>query len=148
MNHSEFQTLHLFDGSVRIQYLFRAPVKYYVFLLMQFLSEKPIIAQCENCGNFFVPKTKKKTLYCDRIIADGKTCKQVAPKQKHKKLAENDPVIEAYDRTRRKMYKRLERAVDTPFPKSPILKKGVDDRYGCFACRKKIGNNSENEKEK
>lgn len=115
MNHSEFQTLHLFDGSVRIQYLFRAPVKYYVFLLMQFLSEKPIIAQCENCGNFFVPKTKKKTLYCDRVIADGKTCKQVAPKQKHKKLAENDPVIEAYDRTRRKMYKRLERAVDAPF---------------------------------
>lgn len=39
----------------------------------------------------------------------------MAPKQKHKKLAENDPVIEAYDRTRRKMYKRLERAVDTPF---------------------------------
>lgn len=29
MNHSEFQTLHLFDGAVRIQYLFRAPVKYY-----------------------------------------------------------------------------------------------------------------------
>ena len=115
MSHSEFKTIHLLDGTVKTQYLFRTPVKYYVFLLMQFLSENPVIARCENCGNFFVPKTRKKTLYCDRIIADGKTCKQVAPKQKHKQLAESDPVIEAYDRTQRKMYKRLERAADMPF---------------------------------
>lgn len=115
MSHSEFKTIHLLDGTVQTQYLFRAPVKYYVFLLMQFLSENPVIARCENCGNFFVPKTRKKTLYCDRIIADGKTCKQVAPKQKHKQLAESDPVIEAYDRTQRKMYKRLDRAADMPF---------------------------------
>lgn len=115
MYHSEFKTIHLMDGTVKTQYLFRSPVKYYVFLLMHFLSAKPTIARCENCGNFFVPKTKKKTLYCDRIFADEKTCKQVAPKQKHKILVENDPVIEAYDRTQRKMYKRLERAADTPF---------------------------------
>lgn len=115
MSHSEFKTIHLLDGTVKTQYLFRAPVKYYVFLLMHFLSEKPVIARCENCGNFFIPKTRKKTLYCDRIFTGGKTCKQIAPKQKHKILAENDLVIEAYDRTQRKMYKRLERAVDTPF---------------------------------
>lgn len=114
LKHSEFKTIQTFDDTLKTQYYFRAPVKYYSFMLMQFLSSKPIVSRCENCGEFFVPKTKKKTLYCDRLFSNGKTCKEVAPKLKHKDLAANDPVIEAYDRTQRKMYKRLERALTLP----------------------------------
>ena len=67
---------------------------------------------CQCCGRFFIPKTKKKTLYCDRVIKDGKTCKELGPRLKHKRAAMNQKVIEEFDRARQRMYKRYERAKD------------------------------------
>ena len=37
------------------------------------------IARCAHCWNYFLPKTKKETLYCDREWEDEKTCKQLGP---------------------------------------------------------------------
>lgn len=98
-----------FCGELTSRYFFRDASKYYAFLLMQFLSTKPKITRCECCGKYFVPKTKKATKYCDRILKDGKTCKELAPSLKHKKVIRTDEVIEAYDRTKHKMYRRYER---------------------------------------
>ena len=64
---------------------------------------------CRCCGRFFVPKTKRKTLYCDRVIRDKKTCKDIGPRLKHKYDAGRDKVIEEFDRARQRMYKRYER---------------------------------------
>ncbi|MCH5192117.1 MAG: hypothetical protein J1F23_08150 [Oscillospiraceae bacterium] len=52
-------------------------------------------------------------MYCDRVIKDGKICKELAPVLKHKIHAENDVVIQAFDRTKHKMYRRYERAKDS-----------------------------------
>lgn len=68
------------------------------------------MARCQCCGDYFIPKTKKVTLYCDRVIKNGKTCKQIAPHLKRRINAENDKVLKAYERTKQKMYKRYERA--------------------------------------
>ena len=53
---------------------------WYVFLnAMEFDTS---FSQCDYCGHFFKPKTKKKTRYCDRVRADdGRTCKQIGPQQ-------------------------------------------------------------------
>lgn len=106
---AEFKQINIFDNGIKTQYHFRSPVQYYHFLLMNFLAEKPNVAQCECCGRYFIPKTKKATKYCDRIIKDGKTCKEIAPKLKHLQSVSKDLVIEIFERTRRKMYKRYER---------------------------------------
>ncbi len=98
-----------FDGKLTSRYFFRSLTDYYIFLLMMFLSEKPKITRCECCGRYFVPKTNKVTKYCDRIIKDNKTCKELAPSFKHKKMVRTDKVVEAYDREKRKMYRRYER---------------------------------------
>lgn len=92
------------------RYRFRFPDAYYRFLLLNFISHKPRVALCQNCGRFFIPKTEKKTLYCDREIRDGKTCKDYGPRRKHKQEAAMDRVIEEFDRARQRMYKRYERA--------------------------------------
>ena len=76
---------------------------------MQFLNTKPTVTRCECCGRFFVPKTNKATKYCDRIVKNNLTCKQIAPSLKHKKIVSDDKVVEAYDRNKRKMYRRYER---------------------------------------
>ena len=81
---------------------------------MRFIAKSPNVALCECCGRYFIPKTKHKTLYCDRIIRANKTCKQIAPALKHKRDAARNSVIETFDRTKKKMYKRFERADYSP----------------------------------
>lgn len=98
-----------FKGTLTSRYFFRSLVDYYVFLAMQFLNTKPTVIRCECCGRFFVPKTNKATKYCDRIVKNNLTCKQIAPSLKHKKIVSDDKVVEAYDRNKRKMYRRYER---------------------------------------
>lgn len=98
-----------FEGEITARYFFRNLPDYYIFLLMQFLSAKPQIVRCECCGKYFVPKTNKATKYCDRVLKDGKTCKELAPSLKHKKMVLTDKVVEAFDRAKRKMYRRYER---------------------------------------
>ena len=85
---------------------------YFAFLIMKFLSSKPRVAQCRCCGKYFIPRTSRKTLYCDRIIRNGRTCKQIGPAQTHLNTAKENAVIEAFDRNKKKMYKRYERTMD------------------------------------
>ena len=92
------------------QYHVRSAVDYYHFLLLQFVSSYPAVAWCHCCGRYFIPKTKKKTLYCDRILKDGKTCKEWGPVLKHRQKAAQVSVVEEFDRAKRRMYKRYERA--------------------------------------
>lgn len=90
-------------------YLVRSPEEYYRLLLLWFISRNPQVALCECCGRYFVPATKKKTLYCDRILKGGKTCKEWGPKLKHQLVAQKHKVVEEFDRAKRRMYKRYER---------------------------------------
>lgn len=98
-----------YDGRITTQYLFRAETDYLRFLLMHFLPEKPRVAFCHCCGRFFIPRTKKKTLYCDRVLRDGKTCKDLAPHLKHRWAAGKETVIREFDRAKQRMYRRYER---------------------------------------
>lgn len=103
------EILTLGDG-LSTQYHFRSAVDYYHFLLLHFVADESNVTLCQCCGRYFIPKTKKKTLYCDRILKDNKTCKEWGPILKHKLAAQRSEVIEAFDRAKRKMYKRYERA--------------------------------------
>ena len=94
------------------QIRFRSPIEYYRFLMMRFLANAPGVAICECCGRYFIPKTKRKTLYCDRKIRGNRTCKDLAPALKHRREADRNEVIRAYDRVNQRMYKRYEREAD------------------------------------
>lgn len=98
------------DDSLSTYYYFRSVVDYYHFLLLHFVASKPNVALCQCCGRYFIPKTKKKTLYCDRIMNNDKTCKEWGPILKHKLAAHRNEVIKAFDRAKQKKYKRYERA--------------------------------------
>lgn len=55
------------------------------------------VKKCENCLRYFIPKTKKETLYCDRVISGNITCKKVGYESKLK----SDDLLDAF----RKEYK-------------------------------------------
>ncbi|MFR2187730.1 MAG: DUF6076 domain-containing protein, partial [Ruminococcus sp.] len=110
---AEFTQIQTLGEKVTVQYRFRSLIDYYIFLMMRFIENQPNVTICQCCGKYFIPKTKRTTLYCDRIIRDNKTCKQIAPALKHKRDAARDSVIQTFDRTKKKMYKRFERTNDS-----------------------------------
>ena len=64
-------------------YFFDPAANYLNFLLLNLIHLNPNICLCQNCGELFVAKTKKKTLYCDRIQPDSnKTCSEIGPKNR------------------------------------------------------------------
>ena len=116
LDHVEAIKVLSMDQSLRAEYYFRSPCNYYCYLFLVYLNKKPNVARCQCCGDFFIPKTKKATLYCDRIIKNGKTCKQLAPHLKRRINAKSDEVLKTFERTKQKMYKRYERANDSLEP--------------------------------
>lgn len=112
--YNQADCIHYFymDKEFREELYFDSLHSYFSFLIMKFLSSKHRVVRCGCCGKFFIPKTKRETLYCDRIVKNERTCKQVGPAQKHLDTAKKNVVIEAFDRNKKKMYKRYERARD------------------------------------
>lgn len=104
---------YTFAGTLETEYCFRSIKNYFQFLLINYLNSDPNVARCFCCGQYFIPKTRKTTLYCDRVISNGKTCKEIAPVIKRKIAVDTDPVLKAFERTKQKMYKRYERAADS-----------------------------------
>lgn len=103
----------MFDGkNLAYEYVFRSLSQYYVFIVQQFIAAGYRVQRCNCCGRYFVPKTKKETLYCDRVIRDGRTCKDIGPSKKRRQDENNDEVLKAYRQNERKLQRRKERARD------------------------------------
>ena len=90
-------------------YIFRSEAQYIYFLLQHLLESRVPICKCQFCGGYFVPKTKHKTLYCDRIVRDGKTCKQVAPGLKKRERDAAHLVTSEYERIKDMLLHRRDR---------------------------------------
>ena len=54
------------------------------------------LIKCQNCDYYFISKTAHKTLYCDEIFKDGKTCKEYAENLAFNRTFANDPVCKRY----------------------------------------------------
>lgn len=82
---------------------------YFVFLFLKFAEQQRRVLECPCCGKLFVPKSNRAEVYCDRVLIDGKTCKQIAPKLARKLKQRNDPLLEEYEKAKNRNYKRVER---------------------------------------
>lgn len=92
-----------------LRYTFHSSFEMYLLeLLLYFQQDQQRIARCEYCGKYFVPKTRKETLYCDRV-ADGAACKKIGPNLKRKVGPEQDQALKIYNQLRARMAERLHR---------------------------------------
>lgn len=94
---------------LRKRYLIETLNEFFFFCFIELICRDVDICCCQCCGYYFTPKTKKETLYCDRIIKDGKTCKEMAPKLKQKVNEENDPALKEYTQLKNMYKSRAER---------------------------------------
>lgn len=105
----------LFSGEPKLSqiFFFDNYSDYYVFLFLKFSEQQKRVLECPCCGKLFVPKSNRAEIYCDRVLVDGKTCKQIAPKLMRKFKQRNDPLLEEYERAKNRNYKRVERFEDS-----------------------------------
>lgn len=101
----------LFTNELKLSqvFFFDNYTDYFVFLFLKFAEQQKRVLECPCCGKLFVPKSNRAEMYCDRILIDGKTCKQIAPKLARKLKQRNDPLLEEYERAKNRNYKRVER---------------------------------------
>lgn len=109
------------DKGLEEEYYCHLFLEYCVLLVNKFLEMNYNVQRCKCCGDYFVAKTKKKTLYCDRVLANGNTCKQYGPKLNRIAKAEQDEVIYAYDKAVNKMYRRMKRTEEFGVTEKSII---------------------------
>lgn len=116
LKNTQATTIFTFSDTLSAEYVFRGFEQYYCFLLQHFVASKPNIKKCQYCGGYFIPKNKRNTKYCDRVIRDGKTCKEIAPQLKHKERVAANRVLSELDRVGKMLYSRLNRTGDDKEP--------------------------------
>ena len=107
--YSDNEKLTETDLALTKYYYFDSAANYLRFLLVQLIKCNPNICLCQNCNRLFVAKTKKRTLYCDRVQTDSqKKCSEIGPK----KRAELQSTLfghEDYDKAVERNYQRAKR---------------------------------------
>ncbi len=92
------------NGELEQIYLVNSAEILYSLLTSYFFASKPNITLCQNCNRFFEPKTKKVTLYCDRVTENGMTCKKVGAVSKYQNSIDDDSVLKKYNSEKHRIY--------------------------------------------
>ena len=92
-------------------YRFTDLKNYIQFVFLNMIQFNSTFSKCNYCYNFFIPKTKKPTRFCDRIDpAIGKTCKEIAPTIFRNQNLGSTKIMQEYNRALQRNYKRMCRA--------------------------------------
>ncbi|MBD5117124.1 MAG: hypothetical protein HDT48_06415 [Ruminococcaceae bacterium] len=92
-------------------YRFTDLKNYIRFIFLNMIQYNSTFSKCNYCYNFFIPKTKKPTRFCDRIDpASGKTCKEIAPSAFRNQDLGSTKIMQEYNRALQRNYKRMCRA--------------------------------------
>lgn len=103
------------DLALTKTYYFVSATNYLCFLLFKLVQQNPNICLCQNCNRLFVAKTKKRTLYCDRVHPDSqKKCSEIGPK-KRAELQSTLFGFEDYDKAVERNYRRAKRTEEKYF---------------------------------
>ena len=86
--------------------------------LEEMAAQNILVKKCSYCGNYFIPFSSK-TIYCDRLVGEiGKTCKELAAKEKYeKKIAANEGLS---------LYQRRNKTYAMRVSRSPAVYKDTD----------------------
>lgn len=86
------------ENNKPIHYInFHSIKDFVLFCFYKIVLDELELNQCQNCGRFFIPSKRKSEIYCDRVLPNGRTCKQVGYENK----INSDDIMKEY----RKAYK-------------------------------------------
>ena len=67
--------------------------------LLELIKNNTPIYICKNCGKYFIPSSKKNTLYCNNIYEHGKTCQEIGAMITYNEKLKKDEVNALYRKT-------------------------------------------------
>lgn len=67
--------------------------------ILELIKNNTPIYICKNCGNYFIPSSKKNTLYCDNIFENGKTCQEIGAMISYNEKLKKDEINSLYRKT-------------------------------------------------
>lgn len=67
--------------------------------ILELIKNNTPIYICKNCSNYFIPSSKKNTLYCDNIFENGKTCQEIGAMITYNKKLKKDEINSLYRKT-------------------------------------------------
>ena len=67
--------------------------------LLELIKHDTPIYVCKNCGKYFIPSSKKNTLYCNNIYEHGKTCQEIGAMITYNEKLKKDEINSLYRKT-------------------------------------------------
>ena len=67
--------------------------------IIELIKNNTPIYICKNCGNYFIPSSKKNTLYCNNIYEHGKTCQEIGAMITYNEKLKKDEINSLYRKT-------------------------------------------------
>ncbi len=99
--------------SKTVEYAVNTLLELRILELAMYFRQPNRIARCTHCWGYFMPKTKKETLYCDRECDGEKTCKHLGPNAQRRIDQHNDNALAIFEVLRHRMEARYERYMDS-----------------------------------
>lgn len=67
--------------------------------ILELVKNNTPIYICKNCGNYFIPSSKKNTLYCNNVFENGKTCQEIGAMITYNEKLKKDEINSLYRKT-------------------------------------------------
>lgn len=67
--------------------------------ILELIKNNTPIYICKHCGNYFIPSSKKNTLYCNNIYEHSKTCQEIGAMITYNEKLKKDEINSLYRKT-------------------------------------------------
>lgn len=67
--------------------------------ILELIKNNTPIYICKHCGNYFIPSSKKNTLYCNNVFENGKTCQEIGAMITYNEKLKKDEITSLYRKT-------------------------------------------------
>jgi hypothetical protein len=91
-------SLETVSGEVVLAFYLESARNLLALELVAALSRGKPLKKCEHCGGYFFPSGRSDSVYCDRVGADGFSCKKIGAHRLYRKHSRSDRVKKLYDK--------------------------------------------------
>ena len=121
-------------GATHMEYRAEEPDDLYRLLLTLYFSQgRQRIVRCECCFGYFIPKTSRPTIYCDRVF-DGKRCKDAGAGLKYLAALDRDAALRIYDTLRHRRAAEYNAYMDQHSGVDAIAERAYMDEYEAWCA--------------
>ena len=113
----------------KVEYSVNTLLELRILELEMYFRQPKRIARCAHCWDYFIPRTKKETFYCDREWDDEKTCKQLGPNAQRRVDRHYDTALELFEVHRKRMGARHERYMQSNQKMDTEFMLGIDEYF-------------------